>query len=235
MHDWERRAEELAAQEIAAGRPTAWFDRVYEAGWRGDVSMPWDRTAPNAKLVEWARRRSGDGTGHTAVVVGCGLGQDSEFIAGLGYTTTAFDVAETPIRIVRGRFPDSAVRYVVADLLNPPAEWVHGFDLVVESFTVQALPVALRADATRAVARLVAPGGTLVVIAVVREDDEPLRADPPWPLTRDEIDGFAIDGLAELSVDRSDLWLAEFRSSPGAPAAREGQERSDSPPPETVP
>ncbi len=219
MADWEQRADELAAQAIAEGTPTAWFDRLYAAGRRGDVSMPWDRTEPQPVLVEWAKDRGVSGTGRTAVVVGCGLGRDAEFVAGLGYETTAFDVADTPIRIVRERYPESRVHYVVADVLHAPAEWARAFDLVVESYTVQALPVAVRAAATRAVAGLVAPGGSLVVIAFARPDGEPPRTSPPWPLTRAEVDAFATGGLVPVSVGRgradSTRWLAEFRSQRG--------------------
>jgi hypothetical protein len=65
----------------------------------------------------------------------------------------------------RRRFPDSAVDYVVADLLDLPPEWHRAFDLVVEVITVQALPDPPRARAIACVASLVAPGGTLIVIS----------------------------------------------------------------------
>jgi hypothetical protein len=42
-------------------------------------------------------------------------------VAGLGFDTVAFDVAETGVRTARERFPDWAVQYLVADLLNSPA------------------------------------------------------------------------------------------------------------------
>lgn len=216
MQDWERHAEALAAEAIAAGQPTAWFDRVYAAGQRGDVSMPWDRDEPQPLLVRWARRQADGGNGRTAVIVGCGLGRDAEFVGGLGFTTTAFDVADTPIKIARDRYPDSTVRYAVADLLRPPSEWAHAFDLVVESYTVQALPVAVRADAIRNVARFVAPGGTLLVIAFTRANTEEVRTAPPWPLTSAEIESFGTHGLVAVGVERDGdsgrRWLAEFRS-----------------------
>jgi SAM-dependent methyltransferase len=212
LEDWELRATDLAAQAIAEGEPTAWFDRIYAAGPRGEVSMPWDRTQPNPMLTAWADRQITSGIGHTALVVGCGLGQDSEFLGGLGFDTTAFDISDTAIALVQERYPESAVHYTVADLFDLPAEWAHGFDLVVESFTVQALPVAVRATAVRHVAELVAPGGTLVVIAVIRDEAELPPTPPPWPLTRAEIDSFATGGLVPVSIERGPLWLAEFRS-----------------------
>jgi hypothetical protein len=55
---------------------------------------------------------------------------------------------------------------------------------VVEIYMVQARPRSLRADATTAVDRLVAPGGTLVVIQAVLGADEDPDDGPPWALTR---------------------------------------------------
>jgi ubiquinone/menaquinone biosynthesis C-methylase UbiE len=73
-------------------------------------------------------------------VVGCGLGDDAEYVAGRGFDTVAFDISASAIRAARRRYPDSAVHYVTADLLDPPGEWERAFDLVVESLTLQALP-----------------------------------------------------------------------------------------------
>ena len=101
--------------------------------------------------------------------------------------------------------------YEVADLLNPPAEWHHAFDLVVEIYTVQALPISLQPAATKQVGELVRAGGTLLVIAAARDDDTPDDSveGPPWPLTRASIDAFAQNDLAsfswsDLQPERSD-------------------------------
>jgi SAM-dependent methyltransferase len=133
------------------------------------------------------------------VVVGCGLGRDAEFVAGLGFATTAFDIAETAVRVARERHPGSAVDYRVADLLDLPGEWRHGFELVVESNNVQALPRSLRERAAAAVGSLVAPGGTLLVLAAAATEWG--EDGPPWPLTRAEVSSFGVDGLREESVE----------------------------------
>lgn len=206
---WPYQADRLAAQARADGEaPTAWFDRLYSAADDGAVAMPWDRDSPQPLLAEWAAGR--DGTGRRAVVVGAGLGADAEFVASLGYETTAFDVADTAVRLARERHPGTTVRYVRADLFDLPAAWRGAYELVVEVVTVQALPRSVRAEATRRVGELVAPGGTLLVVSAAV--DEPDPAGPPWPLTRAEIDAFAGDGLTAVRVDRvGDRWRAEFR------------------------
>jgi hypothetical protein len=85
---------------------TGWFEELYAAGTAGAATMPWSRTAPHPLLSEWTAVR--DGTGRTAVVVGCGLGADAEHVAGVGYDTTAFDIAETAVAVARARNRGSA-------------------------------------------------------------------------------------------------------------------------------
>lgn len=193
-------------RRLQAANPTGWFEDLYAEAAAGTASVPWDIAHPQPHLVEWA---SGvDGTGKRALVVGCGYGRDSEFLASLGFDVVAFDISPTGIAATRARHPDSAVSYVVADLLDPPAEWHRAFDLVVENMTVQALPVSLHASATARVASLV--GSTLVVLAVAR-DEGPTPDGPPWPLTPTEIQAFACDGLSARSIARLDgRWVAEF-------------------------
>jgi pimeloyl-ACP methyl ester carboxylesterase/SAM-dependent methyltransferase len=204
--DWDLRGDRLAAQAVAAGEPTAWFERLYAEGLRGDVLMPWNRQHPHPLLVE--RLEGHSGHGKRGVVVGCGLGVDAEFLASLGFATTAFDVSETAIEIARDRHP--GIHFHVANLFDLPREWLRAFDFVVEIFTVQALPESVRAKASAAVASLLAPGGALFVVAMSREEDT-VPDGPPWPLTRSQVEGFAVDGVTAVSIEERDgRWLAEF-------------------------
>jgi SAM-dependent methyltransferase len=204
---------------------TGWFEPLYAAAEAGEAVVPWDSGTPAPLLVEWTAARGLDGRGARAIVVGSGLGDDAEHVASLGFDTVAFDIAPSAVRGARRRFPDSRVEYVVADLLAPPAAWLRAFDLVVESITVQALPDPPRAAAIANVARLVAPGGTLLVLAAAREAGEPANG-PPWPLTRDEIEAFPLGGeLATVRIEHlgdqpepwARRWRAEFRDV-GAPS-----------------
>lgn len=197
------------ARALAAESPTGWFDQLYTQARQGDAVVPWDRGTPHELLVAWAKDR--DGTGSRALVVGAGLGRDSEYLASLRYDTVAFDVSPTAVESTRNRFPDTTVDYRAADLFDPPAEWDRAFDLVVESMTVQALPIPLHEAAIPRVGSFVAPGGTLLVIAVAREEDTTPDG-PPWPLTRREIESFATDGLVPHDILREEgRWRAEFR------------------------
>jgi SAM-dependent methyltransferase len=205
-------AARLAAESLAAGDATGWFERLYAQAERGTAVVPWDREAPSALLADWAADQDPSaGAGRSAIVVGCGFGRDAEFVASLGFQTHAFDISPTAIETARVRHPGSTVDYAVADLLALPAYWSAGFDLVVESHNVQALPPELHASAAAAVASLVAPGGTLLVLAAAA--DGPPQA-PPWPLNGDELDLFATGGLRRVSAELLDSngprWRAVF-------------------------
>jgi hypothetical protein len=92
--DWDAESARLAARAIQAGQPTAWFETLYAGGRRGEIDMPWDRAEPLSLLRDWLPRAD-TATSPTAVVVGCGLGVDAQFVASRGYRTTAFDISDT--------------------------------------------------------------------------------------------------------------------------------------------
>lgn len=196
------------------------FEAVYAAAAEGKVEVPWGAVRERHHwLRRWAAERQLDGTGKRAVVVGCGFGHDAEFVATLGYDTTAFDISPSGIRMAQERHPGSPVNYVVASVLEPPAEWVRAFDLVVEISTVQALPRAMRAEVTEAIGNLVAPGGTLIVISTAQQGPVDDADYGPWPLTRDEVEAFTTVGLNAVEVIQAEdaedpsirRWRAEFR------------------------
>jgi SAM-dependent methyltransferase len=216
------RARELAAQAAASGDGTGWFEQLYEEAAAGVSVVPWADGTPNPQLVSWADGMSG--AGRNALVPGCGLGYDAEFLAGLGFTVTAFDVAPSAVAAAQRENPGSPVTYVTADLLNLPAEWAGAFDLVMEAYTVQPLYGPTRAAAIDALPIPVAPGGTLLVIARATNEEDPFRdpAQMPWPLTRAELDAVAGGVLREVRVEQfldgeeppKLRWRAEFRRDP---------------------
>jgi SAM-dependent methyltransferase len=210
----------IARQSLDRDDPTGWFEELYSAASGGEAVVPWDRGAANPLLVEWVQESQPDGTGQTALVVGAGTGWDAELIADCGYDTTAFDISPSAIETARRNHPGSKTHYRVANLLSPPPAWHRAFDLVVEIYTVQALPIAVQPEAVRQVTEQVAPGGTLLVIASARADDEPDDAieGPPWPLTRATINSFATADLHLIQLLESPSpnsrtatrWRAEF-------------------------
>lgn len=197
------RARSLAAEAVAAGEPTAWFEVLYQWARATGATIPWADGRPGPHVVAWLADH-GDrvAAAARALVVGCGLGDDAEHLAGLGLDVVAFDVAPAAVARCRERFPGSSVDYVVADLLDPPAAWTGAFDLVVECYTLQVLPPgAVRTAAAARLGGLMAPGGTLLVVARGRDDDEPVDLDHmPWPLTRAEVDACAQVGVRRRHI-----------------------------------
>jgi SAM-dependent methyltransferase len=211
--EWDDLADELGIKAVAEGDPTRWYDELWSAAERGEVALPWDHTDPHPVLADWVAAH-GDGAGGRAVVVGCGLGGDSEHLARHGWRTTAFDISPAAVAAVRDRYPDSPVDYRegnLLDLTGDSADLRGGFDLVVEIYTLQALHPSLRAQAVSGVHALMAPGGRALVVQVVRRADQAVTAEPPWTLTRDEMEAVAGDGVELEALDEV---LPEGRVNP---------------------
>ena len=220
--DWDERAGVLAAEAYASGQPNAWFDRLYAEGVAGSISMPWDRDAPHPLLSDWAEGQPDGGLrgdGLRALVVGCGLGADAEYLASLGFATTAFDLSPNAVATARSRHPGSVVDYRMADLLSPPAEWAAAFDLVVEIFTIQAMPDPPRSRAIPSITGFVAPGGTLFAVAFRADGDADEADGPPFALSAGTMRSLAADRLEVegLVSPRPGLWQAVFRASELSP------------------
>jgi len=104
------------------------------------------------------------------------------------------------------------VTYLVADVLDLPPEWQGRFDLVVESLTVQSMPPEQHTVAASNIAGLVAPEGTLLVLATTREEGSDVTG-PPWPLARSEVEAFASGDLVLRRLERIEngsWWRAEL-------------------------
>ncbi|MDN5721317.1 MAG: hypothetical protein L0H07_14295, partial [Corynebacterium sp.] len=85
--DWQSRADEWAAQAVADGEPTAWFERLWAAGRAGAVTMPWDHAQAHPVLADWLAQDRLHPTSGRAIVIGCGLGADAEAVSASGLDT----------------------------------------------------------------------------------------------------------------------------------------------------
>jgi hypothetical protein len=223
--DWDVEADRLSHEAEEAGEPTRWFEQLWSAAARDEVDMPWDRTEPYPPVVAHVRS-GGDGGRRRAAVVGAGLGADAELLASHGYRTVAFDVAPSAVELARRRHPGTQVDYRVADLLDLPGDLVGAFDLVVDVFTVQALPRTMREEAVAGVRSLLAPGGELLTVQFVLPDAADPDQGPPWLLTRDEVESVASGDVAQVSLtqgphplraDGPRTWVGVFRRTGGSP------------------
>jgi SAM-dependent methyltransferase len=221
--------DEVVDTRVVTSEPFGMFEAMYAGAEAGGAKPPWDYGAPRPQLVEWAETQDLSGGGRPALVIGCGYGADAEFLASLGFLTTAFDFAPTAIAGARRKHPDSQVNYLVADVLHLPREWQGVFDLVVESLTVQSMPPEQHPVAARNIAALVAPEGTLLVLATTREEDSEVEG-PPWPLTRAELKEFVDGDLVVRRLERIEggsWWRAELSRGRERPDASANQAASD--------
>jgi SAM-dependent methyltransferase len=185
------------------------FEEMYAAAGDDLAAVPWANLKPFPLLVEWLDAKGAAlGPGVTALVIGCGYGDDAEELARRGFAVSAFDFSPTAISRARERFPESAVDYRVADLLDLPAEWGGRFDLVVEIRTLQSLPIEVRKRGAAAIAATVAPGGRLWLFALGREEHLPGET-RPWPVVPDELAALERAGLSWESR-REDLLDADL-------------------------
>lgn len=192
-----QKVQRLATEAIAQADPSAWFEVLYAEAGRDAQQVPWARLTPHPAIQAWLEANDPSGEGRSALVVGCGLGDDAENLQARGFEVTAFDISPTAIAWCQQRFPNSSVNYAVADLLALDPSWHRAFDLVLEARTIQALPLNIRDRAIAAIASLVAPGGILLAIARVRDTEEEPEG-PPWALSDTELARFQQLGLSEI-------------------------------------
>lgn len=201
-----RAAARLANRAREQGQPSQWFEPLYQAA-EGDARcVPWADLEPHPLLQD-------PSPGGRAAVVGCGLGDDAEWVAARAASVWAFDVSTTAIEWAKQRWTDTRVQYEQADLFALPPERMGQFDWVVEVYTLQALPPESRAAASRAIASLLAPGGKLWIITRIRPEDAEWGP-VPWPLLRQELEAFSSMGLEfvkEVALPNTDLVRSHWR------------------------
>ena len=174
--------QKMAELAEVNGEPLAWFEELYENANRDSDYVPWARMEPHPQMVEWiANRPEINGK---ALVVGCGIGDDAEWLEEIGFDVTAFDISKSSIDWCQERFPDSTVNYCVADLLSPPENWENKFDLIVEIHILQVIPENMRDHAAKNLALLLNNNGHVLCIGRLYESNIVEQPAPPWPLGR---------------------------------------------------
>jgi ubiquinone/menaquinone biosynthesis C-methylase UbiE len=215
VNDARKTARRLAAAAIAAGKPLDWFEQLYAGATTDGLVVPWADRRPNPNLIELYEKVRHLGLSPKALKVGCGLGDDAEWLSEQGFDVTAFDISPSAIGECSRRFPRSRVCYLVADLFAAPSAWTGAFDVVQESYTLQVLPAEIRGEAMRKICGFIAPGGYMLFVCRGREPSDP-PGSMPWPLTRDELAILPSLGLSELIfedyLDREDPPVRRFRA-----------------------
>ena len=164
------------------GDPLGWFEDLYESAKGDSTQIPWARMGVNPILKEELERESLQPG--RALMVGCGLGDDAIYLEKLGWDVVAFDVSPSCISWCKKRFTTSSVIWEVADVTQPPKEWLEEFDLVVEIHILQAIQLEVRRDAAKVLPMFLKHNGRLISIGRELTERTVNEAPPPWPLSR---------------------------------------------------
>lgn len=194
------RTRELATEFAERGDVLGWFDALYKEAAGDSEKIPWGDLEPNRFFKAWAETSGLRGEGRRALVVGCGLGDDAVYLDGLGFDVTGFDISPTAIEWARKLHADRDIQFEVMDLFEPFRGWLGAFDFVLEVYTIQPLPIEMRARVMDSIAAFVAPGGELVVVTRGRGDDEEVVR-VPWPVSRKELSRFEENGLVQTHFE----------------------------------
>lgn len=194
------RVQELARKSHSRNDPTGWFEELYSSAEGDESVIPWANLTVNPNLASWIENNNLQGKGKTALVVGCGLGDDAEALSKLGFKVTGFDISSTAIAWCQKRFADSQVNYVVDDLLNPDVISDRKYDFILESYTLQALPATVRPQGIESISKLLAPQGRLLIICRGRDLEQEIT-NVPFPLTKEELSYFQQLGLEQIKFE----------------------------------
>ncbi len=194
------KVQKLVEQSYARNDPTGWFEELYNTAQGDESAIPWADLTVNPNLANWLKQQNLQGQGKTALVVGCGLGDDAEALANIGFKVLGFDISPTAIAWCQKRFADSQVNYAIDDLLNPTVINSRHFDFILESYTLQALPANVRHQGIESISKLLAPQGRLLIICRGRDVNEPATS-LPFPLTKEELAYFEQLGLEQIRFE----------------------------------
>ena len=182
-----REDKEISIQE---SRPQDWFEELYSEANNEGGGVPWANMQTHPRFAAWLNDNKLVGEGNSALVIGCGMGDDAIELESFGFDVTAFDVSGTAIKYCLERFPDSKVNFLQADLFEAHPEWIGKFDFVLEIYTVQAIPPDYEKEVIQKIADFVAPNGRLLVVAEVGEEERSFDNGPPWVLTPLHVESF---------------------------------------------
>jgi SAM-dependent methyltransferase len=200
MTESRSRVYQLSTESYHKGDYTGWFETLYAEAHGDFDSIPWADRGVSHWLIDWIETSKLSWQDRRVLIVGCGLGDDAEYMAGLGAKVTAFDLSQTAIDWCHQRFPDSQVNYQVVDLFAAPTDWVQSFDLTIEIYTIQALPANIRPQAIDCIGNFVAPNGKLLVVCRGRNPEDVCDS-LPFPLTQDELTRFEDTELTQVSFE----------------------------------
>jgi len=183
---------------VNENKPNDWFETLYSTSNEKGEGVPWANMNPHPVFLKWLENNSITSKGKTALVVGCGLGDDAIKLEKIGFQVTAFDVSNNAIELCKKRFPESSVNFVQADLLKGIPSWFQKFDFVLEIFTIQALPPKYENTLIENISNFVALSGQVMIITEVQKAPRVFEVGPPWLLNNNYFESFKNHELTKV-------------------------------------
>lgn len=184
---------------VAENKPNDWFETLYSKTNESGNGVPWANMAPHPVFKSWIDDNPLVNNQKTALVIGCGLGDDAIELETKGFNVTAFDVSKSAIELCKKRFPNSKVKFKQADLLKGIENWHKKFDFVLEIFTIQALPPKYEKTLIQNISDFVSDNGQLVIVTEIQKAKRVYKNGPPWLLNNNYIKSFKDCGLKHIS------------------------------------
>lgn len=181
--------EEIIKKLKENGESTSWFEELYSQSGDDTDQIPWADLSGNDYLKEWIDKTpNANRKNQKVLVIGCGLGDDAEYLAEHFGKVHAFDISPSAIKWAKKRFPESNVNYFVDDLLDEEANFqkLAPYDFIFECYTIQAMPRELKKPGLEVIPNLLAKSGELLIVCDGRENDEDDSA-IPHPLSPNEL------------------------------------------------
>ena len=188
---------------IDENQPNDWFETLYSETNEQGQGVPWAKMSPHPVFKSWMDKHVNIGGEKTALVVGCGLGDDAIELEKNGFQVTAFDVSDSAVELCKKRFPDSTVSFVQDDLLKGIPKWYQQFDFVLEIFTIQAIPPKYEETIIKNIADFVSKDGKLLVVTEVQYEKRTFKNGPPWLLNESYKKSFENHGLKLIEHSNS--------------------------------
>lgn len=183
---------------VEENKPNKWFETLYSDSDEKGKGVPWANMASHPIFKSWITKNPNIHKGKTALVIGCGMGDDAIELESQGFNVIAFDVSKSAIELCNTRFPNSSVKFKQADLLEGISDWNRKFDFVLEIFTIQALPPKYEKILIQHISDFVADNGKLIVITEVQKGKRTYENGPPWLLNNEYKESFESCGLKQI-------------------------------------
>lgn len=140
---------------MPAGSKLPSYEEIYRNGREHNV-------APFDEVISFIFRFKPDRPAQKIKVleIGCGVGNNLLFLAGLGFDVHGIDNSETAINTARARFADNGLKCDLHEQSFTVLPWMDGtFDMVYDRASLMCADMSTQKRAIREVNRVLKPGG----------------------------------------------------------------------------